>query len=88
MAVLASDRHQRAAILVENDRCRRGVPVVHIMRNLLRIPEHMSGIRVEHDNRIGVQVLSRTCPAIEVRAGISERNEKAAGAALDGDRGP
>ena len=55
----------------EHERLLR-VVVVHIVRRELEMPLQLSGLRIERDDRIGIQVVALPIVADHVRPGIAD----------------
>ena len=49
------------------------VGVVHVVGNELPVPEELSGLGVERDDRVGIEIGARPDLAIEVGRGITDR---------------
>ncbi len=87
-AVLARDRHDAAPAAREERWGGRRIPIMQVVRNLLHIPGEFSGIKVQRNHAVGVQIIAAAGGIIEVRRGIAGRYEEQTTLRIDGHAGP
>jgi len=49
-----------------------GVPIVSVMRRKLEIPAQLAGVRIESNERAGVEIVAGANVAIPIRTGIAD----------------
>src|SRR5678815_4679007 len=74
-AVAACLRQQLARLAVdrtveEHGRL-RGIPVVRVVRRRLEVPDQLSGVGIERDDRLGEQVVALPLATVDHRLGVT-----------------
>ncbi len=76
-AVAVGLNHQLAGFTfprrIDQRRRSHGVKIMHVMRRELEVPLQFAGLRIERDDRVGVEIVPRPIVSDQIVAGVADR---------------